>query len=273
LIYPIKLFAHTFQGENGMDTNESKAPVAGLMSPPCWLDPSPEEFRSICDSDVIVQQTMMPLYRYVFGRLDSIAGTLPEMLQCARMLGDAGSNAIANTGTPFGWAGLDTETAARERCKMLADAAGVPAIMAGTAIIDGLRALNVEKVAIATPYYDAEWREAWSTIVKSSGFEILKIQSLDQQELVPSGGNIMDHGWAMTPEIIVASSVKIVQDSPGAQAVVITGAGARTLSLTAEIEAKTGVPVLASDTALFWALAKELDVKLKKGILGALTSV
>ncbi len=82
------------------------------------------------------------------------------MLQCARMLGSAGSDAIANTGTPFGWAGLDSEAAARDRSKMLADAAGVPAVMAGTAIIDGLRAIGAEKVAIATPYYDAQWRLA-----------------------------------------------------------------------------------------------------------------
>jgi len=256
-----------------MRSSENNTPVAGLMSPPCWLDPSPDEFRSVCADDVIVQQTMMPLYRFVFGRLDAIAGTLPEMLLCARMLGDAGSTAIANTGTPFGWAGLDNETAARERCKMLADAAGVPTVMAGTAIIDGLRALGVEKVAITTPYYDAQWRAAWSAIVGSGGFEILQIQSLDQQGLVPSGGNIMDHGWAMTPQMIVASAEKIVEDAPGAQAVVITGAGARTLSLTTEIEAKTGVPVLASDTALFWALARELGVTLKQGILGALTDV
>jgi maleate isomerase len=258
----------------GIDMGEQKTkiPVAGILSPPCWCDPSPDELRSICSGPIIVQQTMMPLYRYIFGKLDSIAGTLPEMLQCARMLGDAESDVIAHTGTPFGWAGLKTEAEARARGNMLADAAGVPAVMAGTAIIDGLRALAVEKVAIATPYYDVEWREAWSAIVQSSGFDILQIQSLDQQGLVPSDGNIIDHGWAMTSEIIVESAVRVAQNAPGAQAVVLTGAGARTLSLTNEIETRKGIPFLASDTALFWAVAKEIGVTLKENVLGALTN-
>jgi maleate cis-trans isomerase len=247
-------------------------PVAGFMSPPGWLDPSPEEFRSICAEEVLVQQTMMPIYNFVFGKIANIAGTLPEMLYSARQLGSAKCDVIANTGTPFGWAGLESEQLARDRCKLLADAAGVPAVMVGLAILDGLRALGAEKLAISTPYYTSEWKQAWSAIVTSGGFEILSMQSMDEQGLVPTGDKIDDHGWMMKPENIVASAVKVARDCPDAQAVVITGAGARTLSLTPEIEEQTGLPVLASDTALFWAMARILGISLKDGALGQLTN-
>ena len=120
-----------------------KIPVAGFMSPPGWLDPSPEEFRTILDGPAIIQQTMMPIYNFVFGKIANIAGTLPEMLYCARQLGSAESDVIAHTGTPFGWAGLGTEREARDRRDLMVDAAGgVPVVMAGLAILDGLRALG-----------------------------------------------------------------------------------------------------------------------------------
>ena len=148
-----------------------KIPVAGFMSPPGWLDPSPEEFRTILDGPAIIQQTMMPIYNFVFGKIANIAGTLPEMLYCARQLGSAESDVIAHTGTPFGWAGLGTEREARDRRDLMVDAAGgVPVVMAGLAILDGLRALGAEKLAISTPYYTKEWKEAWSAIVTSGGF-------------------------------------------------------------------------------------------------------
>lgn len=248
-------------------------PVAGFMSPPGWLDPSPEDFRSVCDEPVVVQQTMMPIYNFVFGKIANIAGTLPEMLYCARQLGSAECDVIAQTGTPFGWAGLETEQLARDRCKLIADTAGVPAVMAGLSILDGLRALGAEKLAISTPYYTAEWKEAWSNIVRSGGFDILAMQSMDEQGLVPEDGSIDDHGWMMTSENIIASAVKVAQDCPDAEAVVITGAGARTMLLTPEIERQTGLPVLASDTALFWAIARELGISMKAGCLGRLTEV
>ena len=250
-----------------------KIPVAGFMSPPGWLDPSPEEFRTILDGPAIIQQTMMPIYNFVFGKIANIAGTLPEMLYCARQLGSAESDVIAHTGTPFGWAGLGTEREARDRRDLMVDAAGgVPVVMAGLAILDGLRALGTEKLAISTPYYTKEWKEAWSAIVTSGGFDILTMQSMDEQGLVPADGNIDDHGWMMKPENIIASAVRVARDCPGAQAVVITGAGARTMLLTPEIEKQTGLPVVASDTALFWAMAREIDVPLKPGSLGRLTT-
>jgi maleate cis-trans isomerase len=254
-------------------TESQNTPVAGFMSPPGWLDPSPEEFRTILDGEVIIQQTMMPIYNFVFGKIANIAGTLPEMLYCSRQLGSAESDVIAHTGTPFGWAGLATEKAARDRCALLVDAAGgVPVIMAGLAILDGLRALGAEKLAISTPYYTQEWKDAWSAIVASGGFDIQAMKSMDEQGLVPTDGNIDDHGWIMKPKNIIASAVKVAQECPDAQAVVITGAGARTMTLTPEIEKQTGLPVLASDTALFWAMAKELGVPLKPGSLGQLTA-
>lgn len=249
----------------------NERPVAGFLSPPHWCDPSPEEFRSICAKNIATQQAMIPLYNFPYGTIANVAGAFPEMLATARLLGSAGCDVIASTGTPFGWAGTDTEALARSRNQLLSETAGVPVVMAGLAIIDALKALGATRVAISTPYYNEEWRIAWGRIVKSSGISVLAIQSMDQQNLVPKDSPVDDHGWAMTSELIEESVRRAVKSSPGAQAAIITGAGSRTLTLTPGLERELGIPVLASDTALYWSLAERLGVPLKDGCLGSLS--
>lgn len=249
---------------------DADGPIAGFISPPRWYDPSPREFASICAGPIRTQQTILPMANFAF-ELPNIARTEPEMMAAARSLGESGCQAIAKTGTPFAWAGAETESAARGRALRLADSARVPVVMAGLAIVDALRALGLSRVAVCTPYYTEEWRACWGNFLRSCDVDVLTMQSMDQQGILPADVDIADHSWATSPQMVMRSAEAIMQGAPTAQAVIITGAGARTLALTRPLEAQLGVPVIASDTALYWALAAALRVKLVNGALGALT--
>ncbi len=251
---------------------KQRFPVVGFITPPGWYDPSSAEFAAKCEGDVGTQQCMMtgPAFDYA---LTSVAQSEPEMMIAARALGAAGCDVVAHVGTPFGWAGLSGEDAARERCAKLATAAGVPALMTGLAIVDALRALGASKVALAPTYYSDEWRDAWRSFVTACGFNVVLCESLSDQDLAPAFSPDDDLGWIIGEDLISAAVDAMAQNPRGAEAIVVTGAGCRTNLIIEHLEREAGLPVIGADTALFWAAAKHASVSLKPGALGALTDV
>ena len=152
-------------------------PTIGFLSPPAWFDPSPAEFPSICTDVVRVQQCPLSLPGFDW-RLDSIAGTEPELVTAAATLGDMGCDLVANVGTPFAWAGLASAVEARARQERLAAAAGVPVVMSGIAIIEAFAALGARRVGLACTYYSDHWRDRWAGLVTASGLDVVAAQNL-----------------------------------------------------------------------------------------------
>jgi maleate isomerase len=245
--------------------------TVGFISPPGWVDPSPAEFPTVCADRVQVQQCPLSLPGFDW-RLDSIARTEPELLAAARALGDMGCDLVANVGTPFAWAGQASVDEARARQGRLADAAGVPVVMSGIAIIDACTALGADRVGLASTYYSEDWTSRWARYVQASGVDVVAAQNLAGQGLMPQHDDAADRAyWAPTAEQIAESVRRIAAAAPEAEAIAISGAGTRTLTLIHALEAETGRPVFGSDTALYWAGAKTAGVELKAGILGRLT--
>ena len=74
---------------------------------------------------------------------------------------------------------------------------------------------------------------------------------------------MQDLGWSMTDELTGRSILALADASPDTEAIVVTGAGTRTLTILADIEARIGRPVIAADTVLYWAIARALKLTLK----------
>lgn len=245
-------------------------PVVGFVTPPRWTSPSIVEFPAVVDGEVLVQQCLPDLPNFDY-ELSSIHGAHPKTCAAARLLGEAGCCAIAMEGTPFGWAGLETEAAARKRAAEMSEAAGVPGVMAGTSIVDALRALGASRIALCPTYYPNEWRDAWQRFVALCGFEVTYCATMADQGLVDGISSTDDYGWRTGPQLIRAA-VEIAASSGGSDAIVVTGAGCRTSPIIAELERIAGRPVIGSDTALFWSLARAADLALEPNALGALTA-
>lgn len=246
-------------------------PTVGFVTPPRWFDPSPDEFAALAGGKVDVQQTILSLIDFDYARLENLAATEPEMELATRLLAAAGCTAISHTATPFSFAGITDEHGLRDRVKRLEDASGAAIVTPSVAIIDALRALGASRIAVATPYYDPAWQAAWARILDKTEFDVLAMQSLDQQGLSEPITDIFSKGWSMTDHLILSCIEHVSKAVSQADVVVMTGAGSRTVKLVARMEEICGVPVIASDTSSYWALAKRAGVRLAEGSLGTLT--
>jgi len=240
----------------------NKTPTIGFVSAPAWFDPAPSEFPTVVEEYVRTQQAplLLPDFDY---RLESIALVQPELNHCARSLAAMGCQLVAQVGSPFAWAGALSEADARKRCDAMATLAGIPVIMTSLAIIDGLRALGAKTVALNCTYYEREWRDSFETFLKMCIFDVCHASTLADQGLVPPDTRMEDIGWAMTDDLTRRSILAAAKASPEADAIVVTGAGTRTLSLLADLESRIHRPIIAADTVLYWAIARSLHLTLK----------
>ena len=235
-------------------------PLVGFVSPPDWYDPSPFEFLELCEHAVRVQQYTLALPDLDWS-IAALAASEPEQLRAVKALATTGCDVIALVGTPFGWAGLDCVQEARLRTRRLSEAAGVPVITAAVAIIEALQVSGASHVGLACTYYSQEWKRCWSDFVELAGFEVRAHNFIDDG-IMPANGATSAEFWSPSPRRITESVRNLLHAHAGIQTIVISGAGARTLSLTADLESALGIPVMGSDTALYAALARQLQLEI-----------
>jgi len=248
-----------------------KAPIIGFISAPAWFDPAPFEFHSVIGEDVQTQQAPLLLPEFDY-RLRSIASVQEDLNLCARSLKAIGCDVVAQVGSPFAWSCVTSEPEARSRNASMAAAADVPCLMTGLAIVDGLRALGATRVAVNCTYYESDWRDAFASFLSMCGFSALHVSTLSDQGLGEADAKMADYGWSMTHDLACESILSVAQQSPDAEAIVVTGAGTRTLEILCEMESQTKRPIIAADTILYWAIARKMHLTLKP-IMGSLSTL
>ena len=248
-----------------------KIPTIGFISAPAWFDPASSEFRKVVVEEVSTQQAPLLLPEFDY-RLESIASVQNELNLCARSLKAIGCDIIAQVGSPFAWANATSEVEARARNESMVRTANIPVIMTGLAIVDGLRALGIKKVAVNCTYYESDWRDGFSAFLGLCGFNTIHVSTLADQGLIEPSAKMEDYGWSMTPELVSRSILAVAEASPDAEAIVVTGSGTRTLDILVHMEAQTKRPIIAADTILYWAIAREFDLTLLP-VIGSLSNL
>jgi arylmalonate decarboxylase len=112
------------------------------------------------------------------------------------------------------------------------------------AIIDGLRAVGAKRVAVATAYSDAI-NQRLIELLEAAGCEVLALECF----------NILDFGGPSSKSEgdIIALSEKSVAAARDAEGILISCGGLRTLGVAKPLEARWGIPVVASTQAAFWS--------------------
>lgn len=248
-----------------------KIPTIGFISAPAWFDPAPSEFPEVVEETVQTQQAplLIPEFDY---QLESIASVQNELNLCARSLKAMGCDLVAQVGSPFAWASAESESEARKRKESMSKAANIPCVMTGLAIVDGLRSFGIQKIAVNCTYYDTAWRDGFAAFLRLCGFDTIHVSTLSDQGLTESDAKMEDYGWSMTDELAMRSILAVADASPDAEAMVVTGAGTRTLDILSDLESKIKCPIIAADTILYWAIARELDLTLKPA-MGSLSKL
>ncbi len=245
--------------------------IVGFISAPAWFDPAVSEFPTVVEERVQTQQAPLPLPDFDY-RLESIASVQDELNLCAQSLKAMGCSLVAQVGSPFAWACVSSESEARSRSEIMSNSANVPSIMTGLAIVDGLKSHGVKQIALNCTYYESGWRDTFANFLSICGFNTIHASTLSDQGLIAADPKMADYGWAMTHELTTKSILAVAEASPSAEAIVVTGAGTRTLKILSDLESEIKRPIVAADTVLYWAIAKILGLTLKPE-MGSLTDI
>jgi maleate isomerase len=142
---------------------------------------------------------------------------------------------MAHTATSY-TLGKEREAALVEKMQR---ATGIPFVTAFGSVVAALTHLDVERVALATPYA-REWTLRGKSHLEAHGIEVPSWGHLDDVS------NIYDE----TPERAYALARRV--DVPQAQAVFISGVGMPTIDVLASLERDLGKPVISSCSAMVW---------------------
>src|SRR5215470_8805493 len=164
------------------------------------------------------------------------------ILPAAEHLAARGVDAVMVIGTSLTfYRGPDFHAALKEKLKA---ATGLPVSTMSQAIIDGLNSFGARRIAVATAYAD-EVNNRLKTFLAAHGFDVLALE----------GFGLFGFGEPdrKSEHDIIALGTKACAAAPGAEALVISCGGLRTLGVAAPLERRHGIPVVASTQAAFWA--------------------
>jgi arylmalonate decarboxylase len=173
---------------------------------------------------------------------DGYAPAFDAIVPAAEQLAAQGVDAIMVIGTSLTFY---RGPAAHDRLlEDLRQKTGLPVSTMSQAIIDGLREVGAQRVAVATAYTDVVNRRL-KELLTAAGIDVLALKCFDLLEFGgPSKKSEAD---------IIALSDSAVESADGAEAILISCGGLRTLGVAQPLEASHGIPVVSSATAAFWA--------------------
>lgn len=186
-------------------------------------------------------------------RLLLTAGTTKALKRMARdtekaaqLLATARVDVIAygcTTGSLVNGIGWDQELISR-----IENTTKIPATTTSTAVIRAFRRLGISKVAVATPY-SKELNELEKDFFEAHGIKVVKIKGLDIAG---------EKAHNAPPEITYKLACEV--DSQEAEAVFISCAGFKSITVIEKLENNLQKHVFSSNTALMWDLLKKIDI-------------
>ncbi len=134
-----------------------------------------------------------------------------------------------------------------ELVQSIRDATGLPCASMSTAILEGLRAVGGARLAVATAYID-DINERLRRFLQHAGFEVCSLRGLS----ISTSGI----AWKVGDDELIDLGKQAAAQAPGADALLVSCGGLRTLGVTVPLEAATGLPVVSSMPAALWAAAQ-----------------
>jgi len=123
---------------------------------------------------------------------------------------------------------------------------GCRAVTTSTAMVQGLKALGIKKVAVATPYLDVVNKHEVA-FLKSNGFDVVACEGLGL-----SGPAVREQ----KPETVYELAGRV--DKPEADGLFISCTDFRALEVIEALEHDLGKPVTSSNQVTLWAMLKLL---------------
>ncbi len=240
----------------------------GFTCPPFDYDAAPSDFLRMAPQTVGVHGWMLhvPGYVHALDQRRENFHMLDDFCHCmsrngADVAAQVGSNWVHASG--LGVAGI------RAHCETLSDKYGLAFHMSGYAMVEALRALNIEKVALNAAYHWPAWWQGTAGFLKEAGFDVLWAGNFHDQGWFDSQNEVNAHRWIFDGDLWDKSFDYVADKAPNADAYLINGMcnfrdadglPRRPVHLTRALGERLGKPVVGHDTALYWRVFKSLGL-------------
>lgn len=149
--------------------------------------------------------------------------------------------------------------------KSMQIATGVPCSTMSHAIVKGLKAFNINRLVVATSYIDVV-NEHLKTFLINEGFNVLSCKGLGE-----TGVEAMAK---ITTQDLVDLCLSVYEENTDqAEGILLSCGGLRSLDAIREVEARIGLPVIASSPAGFWDAVSLLNKQTPRQGLGKLAQM
>ena len=179
---------------------------------------------------------------------EDIDRVLASAMSSAQYLGDRGVEYIVHAGAAHVASkgpGYD-----REFLQQLRAHGGVDATTSIRSAIEAFRQLNMQKIAVASPWPDKI--SGWvARYIESEGFDITSISCADVD---------FKNLHTVEPDYLIQYASEVAAQAPGAHGLYMPGPQAPVAMCVATIENNIGKPVVASTPTDFWAAFKALGI-------------
>lgn len=147
---------------------------------------------------------------------------------------------------------------------------GIQAITTSTAMIAALKALNIKKVSIATPYTD-EINAIEKAYLEDNGVAVLKMKGLGYSESIREFSFLPGKVSGISRlEPYVAYNLAVHVNCDAADAIVISCTNFRTIEIIQALEQDLKKPVITSNQATMWHALRCMGINKKIQGLGKL---
>ncbi|WP_422021642.1 hypothetical protein [Roseibium sp.] len=241
----------------------------GFTCPPRDWDAAPSDFLRIAPPSVGVHGWMLHAPDYGH-QLDQRKQNFAMLEEFAALMANNGADVCGQVGSNWVHAsGLGVEGIS-DFCKKMSDRHGLAFHMAGYAMVEALRAMNVEKVALNAVYHWPKWWQGTVGFLKEAGFDVLWAGNFVDQGWFSTQDDVNKQRWIFDGELAVKSFDYVAEKAPQADVYLANGMvnfrtgpnqqPQRMLHLTSMLEDRLGKPVIAHDTALYWRIFKSLGL-------------
>jgi len=244
----------------------------GFTSPPHDFDAAPSDFLRLAPETVGVHGRMLhvPAYAHELTQRVDNFHLLEEFVHC---MANNGVDVCGQVGTNWSHAGGRTPEDIAAFCKKIEDTYETPLHMAGYCLVEGLREIGAEKIALNSVYYWPAWRDGTARFLRDAGFDVLYAGNLVDLGFYETQEQLNDEIWIMPGDMAEASMIRTAEQAPNADAIVVNGMPnwrgndglpRRTVHHVEALEAAVGKPIISSDFALYWRIFKTLGVTPEK---------
>ncbi len=232
-------------GAMGVALGRADVPTLGMIFPPANY-PVPPEATELYPNGVRFLAEGVGLEKMTAEEYDRVFG---RILPAAEKLAREGSNAISVMGTSLTfYKGAEYEHQLKVN---VTKATGLPSTTMSTGIVEGLKALNARRVAVATAYNE-DVSHRLKVFLEESGFEVVSVKGLGIVSFKDRG--------PVTPDELLNFSASVYEGAPKAEALVISCGALKTLGLIVPLEQRCKRPVVSSTPHALWASVRLLGL-------------